>query len=177
MKYWLIGIGLLVPAAVICLLLRRHKRSPDPQIDGGVRTFEDSNAPKVIRSTRITGFRCDFSTYDRMVEDSPIAGYRITLQVGSDSGSYSMCRGSEVCREGSFTPGEAFLEKLQQLVAAYDMARYNGKHYRVSGLPPDYGMALEICYASGESIRSSNNQSCFLPLQAMEALVALFQQQ
>ena len=44
----------------------------------------------------------------------------------------------------------------------------------MSGLPPDYGVKLDIQYASGESIRASNNQDCFLSLEAMEELISLF---
>ena len=40
-----------------------------------------------------------------------------------------------------------------------------------------YGVSLQIVYASGERISASNNQDCFLPLEAMEELEALFRQQ
>ena len=67
-----------------------------------------------------------------------------------------------------------YFDELQQIVEKYDLAQYNGQFYTVSGLPPDYGVKLEILYDSGEKIRCSNNQSCFLSIEVMEELVSLF---
>lgn len=66
------------------------------------------------------------------------------------------------------------MNTLQKVVAEYDLAQYNGYSYRVSGLPEGYGACLEVEYASGEHIYASDNQSCFLSIDAMEALEALF---
>lgn len=173
MKYWYLGAAALVLTIAAGALLCRKKTSPEPEIDGGVRHSVDENAPKVIRSTEITSFYCKFSTTDRMRGDSPIAGHIITLQADGSIATYALWGHPET--SGSFIPDAAFFRQLQKTVAQYDFAQYNGQHYTVSGLPPDHGMKLEIRYASGESIRSSDNQSCFLPLEAMEALVALFE--
>lgn len=176
MKYWYIGAAALVFAVAAGVLLCRKKTSPNPEIDGGVRHFHDDNAPKEINATEITDFRCKFSTVDLMREDSPIAGHLFTLYACQKEGYFELRDRSKEEGKKTFAPDETFFGELQQIVSQYAFAQHNGQHYRVSGLPPHFGMELEIRYASGEEIRASNNQSCFLPLEAMEALVALFEQ-
>ena len=175
MKYWPAGIGALALAVTAGFLLSRRKQKSTDEIDGGVRHFVDTKAPKKIESTEITFFHCRFSTTDLCPEDSPIADYIVTLRAFADGG-YCQLRGRSES-EKHFFPSEDFFRQLQQIVSDYQFARYNGTHYTVSGVPPNIGMELEVHYASGEYIRASNNQSCFLPLKAMEELVALFQKQ
>ena len=151
----------------------RPSRDTD-DIDGGVQHSVDTNAPKTITSTQIISFHCEFSTTDLMMDSSPIAGRYHTLHAESGGANYEARGGGTVYDERKFTPDKAFFDRLQQIVAKYDLAQYNGKSYTVSGLPPDYGAKLNIRYASGESIYASNNQSCFLPVEAMEDLVNLF---
>ena len=143
-------------------------------IDGGVQHAEDTGAPKTISSTQIISFHCEFSTTDLMMDSSPIAGRYHTLHADSSGANYEARGGGTVYDEREFTPDEAFFDALQQIVAKYDFAQYNGQYYTVSGLPPDYGAKLNIQYDSGESIQCSNNQSCFIPLEAMEEIVGLF---
>lgn len=175
MKNWgWLPVTILAAAALILLAAHTKQRSREEE-DGGVRQFTDTNAPTVIHSNQITYFHCKFSTRDIPLPDSPIAGYVITLHAAADGGSFCLRRGSEADREEAIVPDAAFWEALQEIVSRYALARHNGQHYKVSGLPPDFGIDLEIRYASGESIRASNNQDCFLPQKAMEELVALFQ--
>lgn len=143
-------------------------------IDGGVQHSVDTNAPKTIVSTQIISFHCEFSATDLMLDSSPIAGRYHTLRATQTGGSYEARGGGTVYSKREFIPDEAFFKALQQIVAKYDLAQYNGKSYTVSGLPPDHGAKVDIRYASGESIYASNNQSCFIPLEAMEDLVNLF---
>ena len=143
-------------------------------IDGGVQHFEDTGAPKTIYSTKIISFHCEFSTTDLMMDSSPIAGRYHTLHAESSGANYEARGGGTVYDEREFKPDEAFFDALQKIVAKYDFAQYNGQYYSVSGLPPDHGAKLDIQYDSGESIQCSNNQSCFIPLEAMEELVSLF---
>ena len=143
-------------------------------IDGGVQHSEDTGAPKTISSTKIISFHCEFSTTDLMMDSSPIAGRYHTLHAESSGANYEARGGGTVYDEREFKPDEAFFDVLQQIVAKYDFAQYNGQYYSVSGLPPDHGAKLNIQYVSGESIQCSNNQSCFIPLEAMEEIVSLF---
>ena len=143
-------------------------------IDGGVQHSEDTGAPKTIYSTKIISFHCEFSTTDLMMDSSPIAGRYHTLHAESSGANYEARGGGTVYDEREFKPDEAFFDALQKIVAKYDFAQYNGQYYTVSGLPPDHGAKLNIQYDSGESIQCSNNQSCFIPLEAMEEIVSLF---
>ena len=157
------------------LISRCAKPSHDADdIDGGVRHSVDTGAPKTITSTQIISFHCEFSGTDLMIDSSPVAGRYHTLHAESSGGNYQARGGSTVYDEREFKPDKAFFDTLQQIVAKYDFAQYNGQFYTVSGLPPDHGAKLAIQYDSGESIRCSNNQSCFIPLEAMEELVDLF---
>lgn len=143
-------------------------------IDGGVQHSVDTNAPKTIASTQIISFHCEFSATDLMLDSSPVAGRYHTLHAEQSNGNYEARGGGTVYDERKFIPDKAFFDTLQQIVAKYNFAQYNGQFYTVSGLPPDHGAKLDIQYDSGESIRCSNNQSCFIPLEAMEELVSLF---
>ena len=143
-------------------------------VDGGVIHHVDMDAPKTVKSTEIRSFSCSFSATDLSVTQSPIAGRYYTLYAAEGQASYEAISGSSIRAERKFAPDGAFFKALQQIVAKYDLAQYNGQFYTVSGLPPHLGAKLDITYASGESIQCSNNQSCFIPLEAMEELVALF---
>lgn len=157
--------------------LRPNTASPEPPIDGGVRHRVDADAPKVIQSVEIIEFFCEFSTTDRCLTDTPIAGGIFTLRAGNKQGQLRIHGRDEIAGEWRFHPEESFFRQLQGIVSRYDFAQYNGQYYTVSGLPPGYGMKLKILYASGESICASNNQSTFLPLEAMQDLAFLFENQ
>lgn len=145
-------------------------------IDGGVRHYVDESLPKEIQSTEITYFHCRFSSLDRVLADTPIAGQIFTLTATKESCTCEIRDRDNQITSQTFIPDAGFFTRLQDVVSHYDMARENGRHYKVSGLPPNFGIALEVQYASGEQIRTSDNQNCFLSNEAMEELVALFQQ-
>lgn len=151
-----------------------RKAEDEPPEDGGVRHRVDTDAPKVIHSTEMTAFFCKFSTTDRCVEDTPIAGGLFTLRAEGEEGLLRIRGRSALVGDWHFCPDEAFFRQLHALVCRYDLAQYNGQYYTVSGLPPNYGMRLQIRYASGESVSASNNQSTFLPLEAMQDFVDAF---
>lgn len=171
-----LAASLLAALAGLALLAGccKRSRSDTDEVDGGVQHCEDTDAPKTVVSTEIVSFSCEFSAYCLSIDGSPVAGRYHTLYAGQGAGRYEARGGGTVYEQFAFTPDATFFAALQQLVAKYDLAQYNGKFYTVSGLPPDYGAKLDIRYSSGESIRSSNNQSCFLPAEAMEAFAALF---
>ena len=176
MKYWYAGVAVLVLAAAAGLLLCRRKPASTDEIDGGVRHRVDTDAPKEIHSTQITFFKCKFSSLDRPMDDTPVAGQIFTLTATEDSCCFQVRTRDNETVSQTFIPDAEFFVHLQQIVSQYGFAQYNGQYYKVSGLPPDFGIELEVRYASGESIQTSDNQSCFLSNEAMEALVTLFQQ-
>lgn len=175
MKYWYITAAVLVTAAAVGLALSR-KKPPDhaDEIEGGVRHYVDESLPKEIRSTEITYFFCRFSALDRPLEDTTVAGQIFTLTASRESGICQVRNRSKDTISETFQPDAAFFDRLQDIVSRYEMAQNNGQHYSVSGLPPEFGIELEVRYASGERIHTSNNQSCFLSNAAMEELAALF---
>ena len=168
---------LLTAVVGLTLLAGCVGRADTDEIDGGTRHYVDENAPKTIASNQIVSFSCEFSATNLAMNDSPIAGRYYTLYAAEDGGSYEARGGGEVFGEREFTPDAEFFDALQQIVSQYDFAQFNGQFYTVAGLPPDHGAVLNIRYDSGESIRASDNQSCFIPLKAMEELVNLFNPQ
>lgn len=174
---WYYFLPVLVGVAVF-LVLVGCKKSPQEtdDIDGGVVHNVSTDAPKQIQSTEIVSFSCEFSTLDRSLSDTEIAGHYFVLYAGPDGGLFEPSNRQEVFQTHTFTPDSAFFDKLQSIVAKYDLAQHNGQYHTVSGLPPHFGIKLNIQYASGESISASNNQDCFLSTEAMEELVALFSQ-
>lgn len=173
MKWYILWIAVIFSVLLVGCSDRFISDSDD--IDGGVQHYVDTDAPKVIESTQIVSFSCEFSTTDLALDSSPIAGRYHTLYADRDGASYEARGGGEIFEQREFTPDADFFAALQQIVAKHDFAQYNGQSYTVSGLPPDYGVRLDILYRSAESIQASDNQSCFLPLEAMEELVKLFQ--
>lgn len=176
MKWFYFFTGVLLIAGLVALAGCRKAPADTDVIDGGVRHSVDENAPKVIESTQIVSFGCWFSALTLMEDDTGLAGRIYELKATQEGGSYETWAGGEVYDDLTFTPDPEFFDRLQQIVSQYDLAQFNGQHYSVSGLPPDFGAALTVEYASGETICASDNQSCFIPLDAMQALAELFRE-
>ena len=177
MKFIIISVilcAVLLSVMLFFLFSRADLSHKANYIGGGVTHYVDTKAPKTINSTQIISFHCEFSTTNLAINSSPAAGRYHTLRAAQDNCSYEARVSSTIYNEKTFTPDAAFFDALQQIVSQYDFAQYNGQFYTVSGLPPDYGVKLEILYDSGERIRCSNNQSCFLSIEVMEELVSLF---
>ena len=147
----------------------------DGPIDGGATDNSDTNAPKSIESTQIISFDCRFSTMDI---DKPgklgnhIYQLHAKLENGAVQGMYLVRDTGET---HSFRVSQKFLGEVQNLVAIYSLAQYNGHDYTVAGLPDEYGAQLDVRYAFCESIYASDNQDNFLPLEAMKELLDLFE--
>lgn len=149
-------------------------------IDGGVKTYNSGeDSPKVIESTEIVSFKCEFSLIAAVLEEeSELDGRVYTLEAEMDNGTVT-CKMDWYGRESSSVPREftadaSFMTSLQEIVSKYDFAQHNGYISKVSGLPQMYGAKLDIGYASGESIYAYDNQDCFLSFEAMKELVELF---
>jgi len=67
-----------------------------------------------------------------------------------------------------------FMTRLQEIIAKYNLATYNGTNYFVSGISDEYGAKISVLYDSGEEIYATDNQDCFLPVGAMSELIELF---
>ena len=149
--------------------------------DGGVRNDSSYDAPKVIESNLIISFQCEFSALAISEEDTYLSGKNYQLEArlkdGAVKGNYHSYGRYNEREDGNFAADHSFMYRLQEVIAKYDFAQYNGTSITVSGLPEMYGASLQVVYASGERIYASNNQECFLPLAAMEELEMLFRQE
>lgn len=168
---WFLVAVLLVAAAVLSGCMKATRNTDD--IDGGVILDGSSDAPKTVASTQIASFSCEFSTLSLMEEtvlENDVYELEAALEGDAVTGSVETRQSDKQ----TFTADAAFLEQLQQIVAQYDLAQFNGTVYKVCGLPDQYGAYLNVTYQSEEQIYASNNQDCFLPLGAMEELWELF---
>lgn len=182
MKWIIFGIGAAILAAgVIAGMFSRGKHSPDydtDSIDGGVVKRNDgADYPKTVVSKEITSFDGTFSLIAYADETRLERGVYTLVAILEDG----MVKGSYKCsiRDGrsqsfEFESDLSFMDKLYEIVAKYDFARYNGCTHTVSGLPHMYGACLDIQFVSGESIYSKDNQDNFLPIEAIDELEALF---
>ena len=143
--------------------------------DGYSIDKSDLKAPKNIQSTMIISFDCCFSTVDNAAPGrlgNHIYRLRAKLQNGAVKGSYEV---RDTGERRLFAASHVFMRELQVLVEQYDLAQYNGHSYEVKGLPNDYGANLSVEYASCEHIYARDNQDNFLPWNAMDGLLTLFE--
>ena len=179
MKKYLFLMLLLL--AVFCIGCTQKKTTEEPMEDGGVRNDTSYDAPKVIESNLIISFQCEFSALAIPEEDTYLSGKNYQLEAvlrdGAVKGRYHSYGRYNEREDGNFAADHSYMYRLQEIVAKYDFAQYNGTSITVSGLPEMYGVSLQIVYASGERIDASNNQECFLPVAAMEELEMLFWQE
>ncbi|MBQ6655003.1 MAG: hypothetical protein IJM79_05710 [Erysipelotrichaceae bacterium] len=67
-----------------------------------------------------------------------------------------------------------FMKKLDDILKASDVLKYNGMHRITAGLPEGYGCALEVRYAYGPGISLSNNSFLYFTVDFMQQLIRLF---
>lgn len=147
--------------------LIKKENEPTGELDGAVKNKTDSNAPKVIFSTSVTAFECRFSTLYAEAEDieKGIFTFKAVLKDGSAFISN---------RKKTVKADVDFMTRLQEIIAKYNLATYNGTNYFVSGISDEYGAKISVLYDSGEEIYAADNQDCFLPVGAMSELIELF---
>ena len=151
-------------------------------IDGGVKTYNSGEAsPKVIESTEIVSFECEFSLFAAVLEEeSELDGrnYKLSavLEDGAVKSKIKWRDRAGAGEEHDFTADASFMTNLQEIVSKYNFAQYNGYISKVSGLPDMYGAKIDIKYASGESIYAYDNQDCFISIDAIKELVKIFKE-
>ena len=177
--FWIAAL-LIVAVAVVLTGCARQTPSEVVEADGGVQNDTSYDAPKTIESTQIIAFSCEFSGFTMDEKDTRLAGRAYQLEAKLENGAVKGSHHAYTRFDGekkTFRASHSFMNDLQQVVAEHDLAQHNGLSYRVSGLPEGYGALLTVDYASGEHIYASDNQNCFLSIDAMEALEALFYSQ
>ncbi len=153
------------------------RRSGDECIEDGI-IYENhcEDARRKIESNELIKFHCVFSLL-ALAEPSLLGNRVYRLDAVLEKGVVKCCVDWHCEGDGEKTNFEAeplFMNKLQEIVARYDLAKYNGYTRTVSGLPDMYGSKLDIIYESGEYIYAHDNEDCFLPMEMMEESVELF---
>ena len=149
-------------------------------MDGGVKTYNSGeDSPKVIESTEIVSFECEFSLIAAVLEEENELSGRIyklsaVLEDATVKSKIKWRDRAGAGEEHDFTTDASFMTNLQEIASKYDFAQYNGYISKVSGLPDMYGAKLDIKYASGGCIYAYDNQDCFISFDAMNELVELF---
>ena len=181
MKWLFIGLGtslaIAAIAGAVAAVCRRNPIQNTDNVDGGVVKRYWADAPKIIESTEITEFHCVISLIAS--DDTDSLGNRVyTLDAVLDNGKvlvkYDWYQRQGDCDKAEYTADPDFLVHLQEIVAEYNFAQYNGYYHSVSGLPNMYGEKLNILYSGGEQIYVHDNQSGFLPHEAVKELILLF---
>ena len=151
-------------------------------IDGGVKTYNSGeDSPKVIESTEIISFKCEFSLIAVVLEEeSELDGrnYKLSavLEDGAVKSKIKWRDRAGAGEEHDFTADASFMTNLQEIVSKYNFAQYNGYISKVSGLPDMYGAKIDIKYASGESKYAYDNQDCFISIDEIKELVKIFKE-
>lgn len=180
MKRMIMAMVLLLVAGLLlagCARTRSVKED-ETEIDLGDGYREDRTDPdasKAIESRWIIAFDCRFSTVDDG-EPGEIGNHIYHLYAkmddGAIKGSYEV---EDTGEEIGFAESHEFLENVLELVDRYDLAQFNGHWVSVAGLPGDYGVDMDIVYASGEHLRVYDNEECVLPKEFLQEIVSLFQ--
>ena len=139
------------------------------------------NAPKIIKSTQIVIFECEFSTPALLDLDADTGNCIYILEARLENefvnGRYRHRSRFENNVDVKFKAEQSFMERLQRIIEEHNLAKNNGVCVEVKGLPDMYGAKLMVDYASGERIYTSNNQDNFLSVNVMKAMLRLFRTQ
>lgn len=180
MKFFLLVVVLIILALILVGCSNRLNETPEPapepepEEDGYTTTQTDVSAPKSIESTEIISFWCCFSTlaYEENEDlDAGVYSLDAKLNDGVVSCRYRL---SIDDTDITFAADASFMQRLQEIVAEYDLAQLNGIYSETKGLPDMYGIDLTVDYASGEWISAYNNEDNLLSFEAMIALNKLF---
>lgn len=155
---------------------------PEPMECGGTTASQLKNAPTEIQSTEMLLFsvRCSFYTVCRNepMPDAPDHLYAYAAKCAKGTLVYFDAR-TRYALKPEEMPQKALLKEdlmpaLAELTKELNLASRNGFHSFTHGLPQDFGGAIDIVYASGETIRTSDNQSPIISLQADAAIANFF---
>lgn len=147
---------------------------PEPPAPGGSDDYIDPDAPTTIVSDELTSFSA-YIALDYEIEGHPeLRDWHFVRLEAARDGEGVRCRLENALEQRESTRDAAFLDALGELIARHNLAAENGRFHHTYGLPDDFGVTLDAVYASGETIRFSDNQSMFLPVDAVTELITLF---
>ena len=127
-----------------------------------------------ITSTEISEFNCTVSLASVYLPNESVLTSPYYAFTAKRDGDTVTCRRVSFGRDESFVKDAAFMDALQDIVAKYSLARYDGTEQTAPALSEDFGATLRVSYASGEAINAADNRNMFLPLDAVRALTQLF---
>ncbi|MBR2930541.1 MAG: hypothetical protein IKC32_04860 [Clostridia bacterium] len=156
---------------------RRERIYESPSEDGGVRIRNDCDMPKEILSDVLISFSCKFSTVSLIDEAEGLErGFFSFSAKRTESGVCYSCslRGRDNVEKSEELFTFTMLEELNRLIKEHNVASFNGRSYKVSGLPEFFGAKVEAEYDSGEQIYCYNNQDMFLPIGFICGVCRLF---
>ena len=131
-----------------------------PPMPGRRIVDHGDQAPKEIQSTTISRFsweengRTVFETTRKETHAACSVRFRL--------------RGGRPETRDQFQAPLSALDALQNLIDRHQLVKNNRFSEHVSGLPPTYGGALSVKYASGETLWISSNQSLPIPIEAVD---------
>ena len=179
---WILVLLLLAAAAALAAgcAANRPVSGPDtePEDPGDGYTVDrsDPNAPKAIESKQVIAIDCWFSTMDA-AEPGALGNhiYQLSAKLvnGAVKGSFAVLDTDEA---RSFRKSHSFLNQIFELADRYEIAQLNGHSVEAKGLPEDYGVDLDIQYASGEHILVYDNQENVLPYNFLNEALLLFEE-
>lgn len=143
----------------------------EPIPPGGTVEYADPAAPKTIESTEITSFSFYASMLSILNDGSfpSLTEPCYEFSAERDGDAVTITRNGETLQKDA-----SFMAQLQAVIEKHNFAQYNGEYHQTYGLPDDFGATINVKYASGEKIYAMNNQTMFLPTEAVVDLVALF---
>ena len=180
-----IGVSFAVAAIVGSIAIIKHKRKRkykykgnSDDIDGGVVKRIYADMPKVIESADITEFNCEISLFaavDTEGLENRVYKLNAVLENGEIIVTYEWYDRCGESKKAECKTKSDFMMHLQKIVSDYNFAQHNGYTHTVSGLPHMYGETINIVYESNEHIYAHDNQSGFLPFEAVKKLITLFE--
>ncbi|MBR3289515.1 MAG: hypothetical protein IKI63_01915 [Clostridia bacterium] len=154
-------------------------KKTEPMMCGGTDAYQDTRAPKEIQSKDMILFDVTCSLVG-IIEPEETAGERIdylaAFAVPVKNGTLLTL---EISRHGENAFSWALVKEpvfpaLTALTREHELAKSNGFHSQTHGLPQNFGGAVQIRYASGETISFSDNQSPILSPKTARAIAAVF---
>ena len=145
------GLSLLLGGILLGGVLLMAGCEKDPgnlAVSGEVIDHSDPNAPTEIKSTELVSFETGFFRYET---DPAEGGYRYSFSLKPGDGKLILSENKRY--DISCEVDEAVLDKTQEIIAQFNLAKWNGKDRYTSGLPEEYApYYLSAEYASGERI-------------------------
>ena len=166
-------------------IFKKHKDYDEEdggtRVCGGIHRSWESGAPKVIESHEITHFELEFSLVSYVLnddEDKDFCGYfELECDLDGDRvvGKYATRKRFDGGKNVTFETDKNFLKELDKVIHEEDVIRFNGYTSRTAGLPDMFGDYLDVDFASGENLYTSNNQSIDLPMSALRRFKKVFE--